>query len=42
MDMDAQLQMIANHLGTEVVQLSQRDLTPEVSRDGSGRRGADV
>jgi type IV pilus assembly protein PilB len=30
MDMDAQLQMMANHLGTEVVQLSQRDLTPEL------------
>jgi type IV pilus assembly protein PilB len=30
LDMDTQLQMIANHLGTEVVQLSQRELTPEI------------
>src|ERR1700722_19433067 len=30
LDMDTQLQMIANHLGTEVVQLSERDLTPEI------------
>ena len=29
-DMDTQLQMIANHLGTEVVDLSQRELTPEI------------
>jgi type IV pilus assembly protein PilB len=30
LDMDTQLQVIATHLGTEVVQLSQRDLTPEI------------
>jgi len=30
LDMDAQLQLMANHLGTEVVQLSQMDLTPEI------------
>jgi type IV pilus assembly protein PilB len=30
LDMDTQLQLIANHLGTEVVQLGQRDLTPEI------------
>jgi type IV pilus assembly protein PilB len=30
LDMDTQLQLIANHLGTEVVQLSQRELTPEI------------
>jgi type IV pilus assembly protein PilB len=30
LDMDTQLQMIANHLGTEVVQLSERELTPEI------------
>jgi type IV pilus assembly protein PilB len=30
LDMDTQLQMIATHLGTEVVDLSSRDLTPEV------------
>ncbi|HZM02925.1 MAG TPA: ATPase, T2SS/T4P/T4SS family [Candidatus Saccharimonadales bacterium] len=30
LDMDAQLQLIANHLGTEVIQLNQRDLTPEI------------
>jgi type IV pilus assembly protein PilB len=29
-DMDAQLQLIANHLGTEVVQINQMDLTPEI------------
>jgi type IV pilus assembly protein PilB len=29
-DMDTQLQIIANHLGTEVVDLSSRDLTPEI------------
>jgi type IV pilus assembly protein PilB len=29
-DLDMQLQMIANHLGTEVVDLSQRELTPEI------------
>ncbi len=30
LDMDTQLQLIANHLGTEVVQLSQKELTPEI------------
>jgi type IV pilus assembly protein PilB len=30
LDMDEQLQLIANHLGTEVVQLSERELTPEI------------
>jgi type IV pilus assembly protein PilB len=30
LDMDTQLQLIANHLGTEVVQLGQRDFTPEI------------
>jgi type IV pilus assembly protein PilB len=30
LDMDTQLQMIANHLGTEVVQLSDRELTPAI------------
>ena len=30
LDMDTQLQVIANHLGTEVVQLSERELTPEI------------
>jgi type IV pilus assembly protein PilB len=30
LDMDTQLQMIANHLGTEVVELNQRELTPEI------------
>jgi type IV pilus assembly protein PilB len=30
LDMDEQLQVIANHLGTEVVQLSERELTPEI------------
>ncbi len=30
LDMDTQLQMIANHLGTEVVQLNDRELTPEI------------
>ncbi len=30
MDMDTQLQLIANQLGTEVVDLSQRELTPEI------------
>ncbi|MGA2174437.1 MAG: ATPase, T2SS/T4P/T4SS family [Verrucomicrobiota bacterium] len=30
LDMDAQLQVIANHLGTEVIQLSQREITPEI------------
>jgi len=30
LDMDAQLQLIATHLGTEVVQLDQRELTPEI------------
>ena len=29
-DRDAQLQIIADHLGTEVVQIQERDLTPEV------------
>ena len=29
-DMDTQLQLIANHLGTEVVDLSQRELTPDI------------
>ena len=29
-DMDTQLQAIANHLGTEVVSLSDRELTPEI------------
>ncbi len=29
-DLDTQLQMVANHLGTEVVDLSQRELTPEI------------
>jgi type IV pilus assembly protein PilB len=30
LDMDTQLQLIANHLGTEVVQLNSRELTPEI------------
>jgi type IV pilus assembly protein PilB len=30
LDMDTQLQLIANHLGTEVIQLSTRELTPEI------------
>jgi type IV pilus assembly protein PilB len=30
LDMDTQLQLIANHLGTEVVELNNRDLTPEI------------
>jgi type IV pilus assembly protein PilB len=30
LDMDAQLQIIATHLGTEVIQLGDRDFTPEV------------
>ena len=30
LDMDTQLQLIATHLGTEVIQLSQRELTPEI------------
>jgi len=30
LDMDTQLQLIADHLGTEVVQLSELDLTPEI------------
>jgi len=30
MDMDQQLQMIATQMGTEVVDLSQRDLTPDI------------
>ncbi|HTA31022.1 MAG TPA: ATPase, T2SS/T4P/T4SS family [Candidatus Cybelea sp.] len=30
LDMDTQLQLIANHLGTEVVQLNDRELTPEI------------
>jgi type IV pilus assembly protein PilB len=30
LDMDTQLQMIATHLGTEVVELNNRDLTPEI------------
>jgi type IV pilus assembly protein PilB len=30
LDMDTQLQIIATHLGTEVVQLSQRELTPDI------------
>jgi len=30
LDMDTQLQLIADHLGTEVVQLDQRELTPEI------------
>src|SRR5579863_920201 len=30
LDMDTQLQMIAAHLGTEVMQLGQRDFTPEI------------
>jgi len=30
LDMDTQLQLMANHLGTEVVQLSQLDLTPQI------------
>ncbi|MEO7298699.1 MAG: ATPase, T2SS/T4P/T4SS family [Verrucomicrobiota bacterium] len=29
-DKDAQLQIIADHLGTEVVQIQEKDLTPEV------------
>jgi len=29
-DRDAQLQIMADHLGTEVVQIQERDLTPEV------------
>jgi type IV pilus assembly protein PilB len=30
LDMDAQLQIIATHLGTEVVELNNRELTPEI------------
>ncbi|HEY3860925.1 MAG TPA: ATPase, T2SS/T4P/T4SS family [Verrucomicrobiae bacterium] len=30
LDMDTQLQLIANHLGTEVIELSTRELTPEI------------
>jgi type IV pilus assembly protein PilB len=30
LDMDTQLQLIANHLGTEVVELNDRELTPEI------------
>jgi type IV pilus assembly protein PilB len=30
LDMDTQLQLIATHLGTEVIQLSTRELTPEI------------
>src|SRR5580698_5360421 len=30
LDMDTQLQLIANHLGTEVVQLNDREITPEI------------
>ncbi|MEO6035009.1 MAG: ATPase, T2SS/T4P/T4SS family [Verrucomicrobiota bacterium] len=30
LDRDAQLEIIANHLGTEVVQIQEQDLTPEV------------
>src|SRR5580658_7121011 len=30
LDMDTQLQLVANHLGTEVVQLSDREFTPEI------------
>ncbi|HEV7925420.1 MAG TPA: GspE/PulE family protein [Verrucomicrobiae bacterium] len=30
LDMDTQLQIIATHLGTEVVQLNERELTPEI------------
>ncbi|HXR06976.1 MAG TPA: hypothetical protein VN765_06575, partial [Candidatus Acidoferrum sp.] len=30
MDTETRLQMIANHLGTEVIQLSGKDLTPEI------------
>jgi len=30
LDMDTQLQLIANHLGTEVVQLNSLELTPEI------------
>src|SRR5580704_10142996 len=30
LDMDTQLQLIADHLGTEVVQLSELDLTQEI------------
>src|ERR1039458_490597 len=29
-DLDTQLQLIANQLGTEVVDLSQRELTPDI------------
>ena len=29
-DIDTQLQAIANHLGTEVVNISDRELTPEI------------
>jgi type IV pilus assembly protein PilB len=30
LDMDTQLQLIATHLGTEVIELSTRELTPEI------------
>jgi type IV pilus assembly protein PilB len=30
MDTETRLQMIANHLGTEVIQLASKDLTPEI------------
>src|SRR5580693_9494719 len=30
LDMDTQLQIIATHLGTEVVELNERELTPEI------------
>src|SRR5580658_6767777 len=30
LDIESQLQIIANHLGTEVIQLGDRDFTPEV------------
>jgi type IV pilus assembly protein PilB len=30
LDMDTQLQLIATHLGTEVVELNERELTPEI------------
>src|SRR5580658_9056397 len=30
LDMDTQLQLIANHLGTEVVELNTRELTPAI------------
>ena len=30
LDMEAQLQIVASHLGTEVIELNQRDLTPEI------------